>query len=75
MEYDRGVHVLSPSLFNLSIDGLLTQLSVSGVGARMADLYLGCLTYADDITLVSPSIAGLQRMLDMCTVYTPKSII
>ena len=35
----------------------------------MADLYLGCLTYADDITLVSPSIAGLQRMLDMCTVY------
>ena len=35
----------------------------------MADLYLGCLTYADDITLVSSSIAGLQRMLEMCTVY------
>ena len=56
-------------MFNLYIDGHLTQLSVLGVGDRMADLYLGCLTYADDITLVSSSIARLQTMLDMCTVY------
>ena len=59
----RQGSVLSPSLFNLYIDGLLTQLSVSGVGARMADLYLGCLTYADDLTLVSPSIGALILML------------
>ena len=61
--------VLSPSLFNLYIDDLLTQLSFSGLGAKIAGLYLGCLTYADDITLVSPNVAGLQQMLHMCTTY------
>ena len=65
----RQVSVLSPSLFNLYIDDLLTQLSLSGLGARIADLYLGCLTYADDITLVSPNVAGLQQMLYICTMY------
>ncbi|XP_062504975.1 uncharacterized protein LOC134181724 [Corticium candelabrum] len=65
----RQGSVLSPSLFNLHIDDLLTQLSYSGLGVRIADLYLGCLTYADDITLVSPNVAGLQQMLDICTIY------
>ena len=60
---------MSPSLFNLYIDDLLTQLSFSGLGARIADLYLRCLTYADDITLVSPNVAELQQMLDICTTY------
>ena len=70
MVYDRGP--FSPSLFNLYIDGLLTQLSFSGLGARIAYLCLGCLTYADDITLVSPNVAGLQQMLDICTTYANK---
>ena len=60
----RQKSVLSPSLFNLYIDDLLTQLSISGVRAKTAGLYLGCLTYADDITLVSLRVAGL---LDICT--------
>ena len=46
----RQGSVLFPSLLNLYIDDLLTQLSISGLGARIANLYLGCLTYADDIT-------------------------
>ena len=65
----RQGSVLSPSLFNLYIDDLLTQLSFSGLGARIADLYLGCLTYADDITLVFPNVAGLQQLLDIRTTY------
>ena len=60
---------MSPSLFDLYIDDLSTQLRFSGLGARIADLYLGCLTYADDITLVSPNVAALQQMLDICTKY------
>ena len=65
----RQGSVLSPFLFSLYIDDLSTQLSFSGLRARIADLYLGCLTYADDITLVSPTVAGLQQMLDICTAY------
>jgi len=29
-------------------------------------LFLGCLLYADDIILLSPSVGGLQSMLDKC---------
>ena len=30
-------------------------------------LFIGCLLYADDILLLSPSVAGLQNMLDRCS--------
>ena len=30
-------------------------------------MYLGCILYADDILLLSPTVAGLQNMLDKCT--------
>ena len=30
-------------------------------------LFLGCLLYADDIVLLSPSVSGLQTMLDKCS--------
>jgi len=29
-------------------------------------IFLGCLLYADDIILLSPSVEGLQRMLNKC---------
>ena len=32
-------------------------------------LYVGCLAYADDITLLSPTVLGMQRMLSTCDVY------
>ena len=32
-------------------------------------MYTGALAYADDITLVSPTVSGLQRMLNICGSY------
>ena len=58
--------VLSPSLFNVYVDDLLKVLSVSGYGARIADMYCGCVAYADDLTLVSPTVNGMQKLLDIC---------
>jgi hypothetical protein len=46
--------VLSPSLFNLYIDNLFNDLSQSGYGCEIQDLYFGCFGYADDIALVAP---------------------
>ena len=65
----QGRTVLSPSLFNMYIDDLLRQLKQSGDGARIGNKYVGALAYADDIMLLSSSILGLQRMLNVCGEY------
>ena len=41
-EYHR---VLSFCLFNIYIDDVLNQLSHSGDGAKIANMYVGCMAY------------------------------
>ena len=53
--------VLSPCLFNVYMDDLLGDLRDSGVGAKIGNMFLGCLAYADDFLLISPTAAGLQK--------------
>ena len=50
--------VLSPSLFNLYIDRLLCKLLKLGYGCHSNHVYMGALSYADDITISCPSIYG-----------------
>ena len=54
--------VLSPILFAVYTDGLLLRLQESGIGCHMGGHYAGALAYADDITLISPSMTGLRKM-------------
>ena len=61
--------VISCHLFNLYIDPLLVQLSNSGYGCHIAGVYAGALSYADDITLLCPSVWGLNKMLKICNKY------
>ena len=35
----------------------------------MGNSYVGALSYADDITLLCPSIRGLNKMLDICNSF------
>ena len=58
--------VISQILFNLYIDRLLLCLQRSGLGCHISNTYMGALSYADDITLISPSLYGLNRMSDIC---------
>ena len=37
-------------------------------GARLCPLFCGALAYADNISLVSPTVYGMQRMLNVCSV-------
>ena len=60
-------------LLTIYIDDLLNQLSDSGDGAKIVNMYVGCMAYADDIMLVSPTIMALPRMLDMCTFFADKN--
>ena len=65
----RGVRqggVISPILFALYIDDLLYELEQSGVGCFWDDLFVGALTYANDLTLLAPSPAALRRLLYIC---------
>jgi hypothetical protein len=61
--------VLSPILFTIYIDNLLIKLKRSGLGCSMGGIYAGALAYADDITLICPSIRGLNKMLQICSDY------
>ena len=58
--------VLSPVLFAVYTDGLLLRLQESGIGCHMGGHYAGALAYADDITLISPSMTGLRKMSSIC---------
>ena len=61
--------VLSAILFTIYIDKLLCKLKRSELGCRMGNSYVGALSYADDITLLCPSIRGLNKMLDICNSF------
>ena len=67
--------VLSPLLFNLCIDGLLIRLKKSGVGCHMNNIYMGALSYADDITISCPSLYGLSIVLDRCNYFAHEHFI
>ena len=49
------------------IDSLLIQLKTSGYGCHIEGTYMGALSYADDITLLCPSLRGLNSMLKICS--------
>ena len=67
--YKSGVlqgSILSPSLFNLYVDVIIVALSKARYGCFVRQICMGCLVYADNITLLSASIVALQEMLNIC---------
>ena len=58
--------VASPILFCLYLDILLNRLVSKGVGCWIGNHYAGTFAYADDVTLLCPTISGLQLMLSIC---------
>ena len=61
--------VLSPLLFAIHTDSLLKRLEESGVGCHIGGHYTGTLAYADDITLLSPSMSWLRTVSKVCEEY------
>jgi len=58
--------LLSPALFAIYMDGLISRLKGSNLGCCLNGVYFGCLVYADDIMLLSHSVQTMQSMLDIC---------
>ena len=61
--------VLSAILLTIYIDKLLCKLKRSRLGCRMGNSYVGALSHTNDITLLCPSIKGLNKMLDICNSF------
>ena len=61
--------VLSPLLYCIFVNDLLSQLSSSGYGVRVHN---SSPMYADDLALISHSSSDLQDMLDIVSNYAQK---
>ena len=61
--------VLSPILYCLYIDDLYKILRNRKTGCWISGSFVGILGYADDLTLLSPTIDGLQEMVKTCEEY------
>jgi len=58
--------ILSPILFCVYKDELISRLKQSGVGCFIRDIYLGSLGYTDDLCLLAPTRGATQIMLGIC---------
>ena len=61
--------ILFPILFSIYIDKLLLELKGSGYGCHSNNTFIRGLCYADDVTLLRPSIRGLNAMISLCEVF------
>ena len=58
------VALLSPTLFNLFINGLIEEIKKLGLAVKCGELFLALLMFADDIALVAETEEDLLCMLN-----------
>ena len=61
--------VISPFLFSIYIDELFSKLEYLWLGCLVGLTYADAFGYADDITLISPTIYYLKNMLKVCETF------
>ena len=64
--------VLSPEFYCIYVDDLILKLKSQGIGCHVRGLFAAALFYADDMAILSPSLKGLQALLDICSIYHHK---
>ena len=52
--------------FTVYLDDLLSSLKSLGIGCHWDGLFVGAVSYADDIALLAPSPSALRLMLEHC---------
>ena len=66
----RGLYAIAGLL--AYVDELLYLLSINGHGWHVGTVFYGCIMYADDLTLLSPSLCSLHFTVDICSDYAIK---
>lgn len=64
--------ILSPTLFNIYIEDLLSEVLVLNVGYHAYDLNLSIIAYCDDILLMSRTERDLKKLICICEEYSRK---
>lgn len=62
----RQGQVLSPLLFAIYIDDIVVRVKNANAGCYISTICCCIYLYADDILLLSPTITGLQIILNAC---------
>ena len=57
---------MSPLLFNLYTEGLISRIQNSGFGCYVGDVCASVVMYADDIALLAPTRYSMQKLLELC---------
>ena len=68
-QWGRQGEVLSPYLFAVYLHELSIQLSSARVGCIVGNMVVNHLMFGDEICVFSPSISGLQCLLNVCGDY------
>ena len=61
--------VLSPDLYCIYVDKLISVLQSLNIGCYIKNVFAAALFYADDMAILAPSLKGLQKLLDACAAY------
>ena len=61
-----GGGVLSPLLFVVYIDEMFLQLHGSGFSSYIGHFFFGVLAYADDVTLLGPTLTSVYKINAQC---------
>ena len=62
--------VISPVLFCIYIDELLSRLEKGGEGCWVGNQFYGAIGYADDLTLLAPTVSSLSKMIKICEEFS-----
>ncbi len=54
------------------MDELLLRLKKSGIGCHIGNVFVAVLAYADDVTLICPTLKSLKMIIKICEDYASK---
>ena len=60
----RQVRIISPLLFKFDMNSLIEDIQQLKQGCSLGYVKTNMICYADDIFLLSPSVSGLQLLID-----------
>ena len=67
--------VLSPILYCVYVDELLLRLRTRGIGCHIGNVFAGAFGYADDLTLLAPSVPAAEEMLLICEEFAAEFFV
>ena len=65
----RQGSLLSPMFFNVYIKDLMCTLQSCSEGIIVGDRFVNSFVYADDISIFSSTVCGLQNLVNICSDY------